>query len=125
MAAAAFSACSSTAKLVGQGGACEQASDCDNDLICIPQKDGSRICSNDLSQVQTPPYAQDSGAAPEASATPAEGGAAVDGPVTTTDTGGGTQPDTSTPVADTSTPIPDTSTPADTSTPPADTSTGD
>jgi hypothetical protein len=48
-------ACSSTASAVGQGGACSTATDCAEGLVCVPQKDGSRICTNNLNGVdQTP-----------------------------------------------------------------------
>ena len=59
---AAAMACSSPAALVGQGGACEVATDCQNGLICIPEKnDAGSVCSNNLNSVQqlppTPPGA--------------------------------------------------------------------
>jgi hypothetical protein len=65
--ALALSACSSKAKLIAQGGECLQATDCVDGLVCVPQQDGRRICSNDLSGVQSieeagPPPAGDAGA---------------------------------------------------------------
>jgi hypothetical protein len=50
---AALSACSTKAKLISEGGDCLQATDCADGLVCVPQNDGRRICSNDLSGVQT------------------------------------------------------------------------
>ncbi len=46
-------ACSSTPKLVGAGGECVQATDCENGLICAPQKNGPSTCTNDLTGVQS------------------------------------------------------------------------
>jgi hypothetical protein len=45
-------ACSAPAALLPEGGECQQASDCQAGLVCIPQKDGTRVCSSDLSQIQ-------------------------------------------------------------------------
>jgi hypothetical protein len=59
--------CSTKAKLVASGGECLQATDCEDGLVCVPQSDGKRICSNDLSGVQmveeaaAPPPAKDAG----------------------------------------------------------------
>jgi hypothetical protein len=43
-------ACSSPAKLEGEGGACTLVTDCQQGLICVPkdanQPDGARVCSN-------------------------------------------------------------------------------
>jgi hypothetical protein len=87
-------ACASKAKLVAQGGECLQATDCADGLVCVPQKDGSRICDNDLSGVQktedaSPPPAKDGG--PKDGATD---GAVTDAPPPPADapddTGGGT-----------------------------------
>lgn len=83
-------ACSSNAPLVGAGGTCTLATDCQEGLACLPQKDGTSICSNDLAAVQA---TEDSGAGKEAAA-PVEGGEQ--------DTGT-TQQDTGTPVQDTGT----------------------
>ena len=58
--------CGTKAKLVAQGGECFQATDCADGLVCIPQKDGRRICDNDLSGIQVtedaaPPPPRDGG----------------------------------------------------------------
>ena len=55
-------ACSSQAALVGQGGACEVVTDCQDGLICAPEKnDAGSTCTNVLTGVQqlppTPPGA--------------------------------------------------------------------
>jgi hypothetical protein len=66
-AATLLAACGTKAKLVAQGGDCLQATDCADGLVCVPQDNGKRICSNDLSSVQTTedaqaPPAKDAGA---------------------------------------------------------------
>jgi len=69
-------ACGSQSSSVGQGGECQVASDCVEGLVCVPQKDGTRVCSNDLSGVQkTPPTSggNDAGSRP-----PNDGGGATD-----------------------------------------------
>ena len=45
-------ACSATAKLQPVGGDCTLAVDCETGLVCVPQRDGRRICDSDLSGVQ-------------------------------------------------------------------------
>jgi hypothetical protein len=50
---AILAACSTSAKLVGNGGECFQAVDCEQGLVCAPQKTGKGICTGDLSGVQT------------------------------------------------------------------------
>ena len=45
-------ACSTKAKLQPAGGDCTLAVDCDVGLVCVPQRDGRRICDSDLSGVQ-------------------------------------------------------------------------
>lgn len=55
-----------TAKLVGSGEDCFVATDCEPGLACVPQADGRRICSNDLSSVSFVPDASE--AAPPAEA---------------------------------------------------------
>jgi hypothetical protein len=50
---AVLAACSTSAKLVGNGGECFQAVDCEQGLVCAPQKNGSRICTGDLTGVQS------------------------------------------------------------------------
>jgi hypothetical protein len=64
---AILAACSTSAKLVGNGGECFQAVDCEQGLVCAPQKNGKRICTGDLTGVQ--------------STLPAGGDAAADGTV--------------------------------------------
>lgn len=48
-------ACSSQAPLVGQGGACQLVTDCQDGLICAPQKSGGSICTNNLGSIQKLP----------------------------------------------------------------------
>jgi hypothetical protein len=57
-AATVITACGTKAKLVAQGGDCLQVTDCADGLVCVPQDNGKRICSNDLSSVQTTEDAQ-------------------------------------------------------------------
>jgi hypothetical protein len=45
-------ACSAKAKAVAAGGECMLAVDCEPGLVCVPQRDGRRICDSDLSGVQ-------------------------------------------------------------------------
>ena len=82
-------ACSTKAKLIAQGGDCLQATDCEDGLVCVPQKDGRRICDKDLSGVQlTEDAAPPREAAPQDA--PADG-VTADGPPPddgATDTGG-------------------------------------
>jgi hypothetical protein len=98
-------ACASQPSLSGPGEECFAATDCADGLVCVPQRGGSRLCSDDLSQVTGRP--------------PPEGGAAMmeaggDGPREGSATDGQGGQDTSTP---------DTSMP-DTSMPPVDASEG-
>ncbi len=62
--AALVVACSEAPKLVGQGGACALTMDCDRGLACVPQQDGSRMCTGDLTSVAkaTQPAPADAGA---------------------------------------------------------------
>ena len=62
----ALEGCSSAAAPVGAGAPCEQVSDCQQGLVCIPQTNGTRVCSSNLSSIQR---TEDSGAR--------EGGGAV------------------------------------------------
>ena len=94
-------ACASQPSLSAAGEQCFAATDCVDGLVCVPQRDGSRLCSDDLSQVTGRP--------------PPEGGAAMneaggDGPPKAKPTDGPGDQDTS---------MPDTSMP-DTSMPPVD-----
>jgi hypothetical protein len=45
-------ACSAKAKLQPSGGDCLLAVDCEPGLVCVPQRDGRRICDSDLSGIQ-------------------------------------------------------------------------
>jgi hypothetical protein len=47
----AFAACTPDTPLVGAGGECFAASDCEPGLVCVPQRGGARQCSSDLSMV--------------------------------------------------------------------------
>jgi hypothetical protein len=100
-----FGGCSSAEKLQGQGGVCFTVSDCQEGLACVPQKDGSRICSSDLTPIQM--AAEAGGTMPEA---------AVDGAVD------GGSSDATAP-ADSPMPVDTGTAPMDTGAPPADTGT--
>lgn len=52
-------ACSSKEHLVAKGEACFLATDCEPGLVCVPQDNGTRICSDDLTKIagDTPPEA--------------------------------------------------------------------
>jgi hypothetical protein len=95
--------CSSAQTLEGSGGRCFQVTDCQLGLACVPQPDGSRVCSNILTPIQMLPMG---GADAAADAMPATDGNSVDG--TTPD-------DTSSPVDTGSSP--ETSVPLDTGSP--------
>jgi len=99
LACAAVGACSSSPKLVGAGGECFQATDCQDGLVCIPKRGGSSVCSSDLSSIQT---TEEAGGAPT--------DASDDGPADGPPPGDGPLPDSE----------PDTVVPADTA-PPGDT----
>jgi hypothetical protein len=117
---AAPAACSSSsAGLQGEGGTCSLTSDCQEGLVCIPQSDGSRKCSSDLSGIQ---QTEEAGGADATMPTPQkDGGKTTDGGKPAGDGGspppqdGGNQPqDTGSPPQDTGTP------PQDTGAPPQD-----
>ncbi len=57
-------ACSSQATLVGQGGSCQLATDCEDGLICAPQSGKSCpcICTNNLNGIEQLPPTPDGGA---------------------------------------------------------------
>ncbi|MEA2750726.1 MAG: hypothetical protein QOI41_4869 [Myxococcales bacterium] len=93
-------ACAAQTSLSGPGQECFAATDCQDGLVCVPQRGGARLCSDDLSQVTGRPP-------PEAGAAAEAGG---DGPNEANPTDSPVQQDTS---------MPDTSMP-DTSMPPAD-----
>ena len=112
-------ACSSPAALVGAGGQCEQATDCQEGLVCIPQSNGTRICSNDLQAIQNTEI--DSGtdatmAIPD-STTPLPDGTSQDVAPPPTDVGPPPQ-DTSPPPDDTGPPPQDSGPPPQDSGPP-------
>jgi hypothetical protein len=79
--AAAAMACSSKSSLVGSGGVCQVATDCADGLICVPQKDGSSVCSADLTGVQQLPPKADAGNAAVADSGPAPTPDAAPAPV--------------------------------------------
>jgi hypothetical protein len=108
--AGAFGGCSSAEKLQGQGGVCFTVSDCEEGLACVPQKDGSRLCSSDLTPIQM--AAEAGGKIPDAAADSGDDGGASDA---TAPADSSMPVDTGTPPADTGAP------PADTGAPPADT----
>ncbi len=68
LAALAGAGCSSQAPLVGPGGACQLATDCQAGLICAPARGGGSTCTSNLSGVVQLPPTPDGGMA--------EGGAA-------------------------------------------------
>jgi hypothetical protein len=87
--ALALFGCSTKAKLLGQGGECLQATDCVDGLVCVPQNDGHRICSNDLSGVQS---TEDAGAPAPIDSGPSD--ARPDAPVADANPPDVEQPDT-------------------------------
>jgi hypothetical protein len=52
---AVISACSTDPALIGPGGACFLATDCAPGLVCVPQRGGGSVCSDDLSSVTGDP----------------------------------------------------------------------
>ena len=93
-------ACGSDSSLAGPGEECFAATDCQAGLVCVPQRGGSRLCSNDLTMVAgRPPPEAGAAADGEAGADGPIEGATSDGPVQDTNV-----PDTNVPdanVADT------------------------
>jgi len=88
----AFLACDANTTRVGAGAECFLATDCEPGLVCVPQQNGSRICSSDLSRVagRPPPEAgpRDSGEAGDADDDGAVEDGGEDAPVDTgVDTG--------------------------------------
>ncbi|MFO0736268.1 MAG: hypothetical protein U0270_10320 [Labilithrix sp.] len=81
-------ACGSS-KRAGNGGECFVATDCQEPLVCVEQKDGSRKCTDNLDSVvgEIPPEA----AAPavDAGAQAEGGGPSEAGPQEPADSGGG------------------------------------
>jgi hypothetical protein len=88
-------ACSDKAALSGPGEECFAATDCQAGLVCVPQRTGSRLCSNDLTQVEGRPPPEAGADAGEAGDGPTEGGV-MDGPVQDTSMPDTSKPDTST-----------------------------
>jgi hypothetical protein len=121
------SACSSTASLVGAGGACELAADCLEGLVCIPDTTSAtgRSCSSDLSSIQMTEFpdtgtdaTMDTDGSDDGAVTtyPTDSGGNPPSDATTpNDSGGGTPPpqDSGTPVKDSGTTPPPDSGPAD------------
>jgi hypothetical protein len=82
------SACSTSQSLSAAGQTCLNATDCQPGLVCLPSGNGSeRVCSDDLSGVQTT-ETTDAGMAAAKEGGTKEGGTATEGG--TTDSGGGT-----------------------------------
>jgi hypothetical protein len=52
---APLGACSGPSAAVDRGGACYLATDCAPGLVCVPQKNGTRICTDDLTGLGAPP----------------------------------------------------------------------
>jgi hypothetical protein len=108
--------CSSPPALEGSGQRCFQTTDCQLGLACVPQADGTRVCSNDLTPIQMVPPMGDAAAA---DATPPPDGPVPDGTVPPADTGipddTGSSVDTGSPT-DTGS-VPETSVPLDTGSP--------
>lgn len=88
-------ACSNTTTLSGPGEECFAATDCQPGFVCVPQRGGSRLCSNDLTQVVGRPPPEAGAADGEAGEGSAEG-AVPDGPDQDTSTPDTSTPDTST-----------------------------
>ena len=51
-------ACAPKNSASAKGQECFAASDCEPGLVCVPQRSGARICSDDLSQVTGQPPAE-------------------------------------------------------------------
>jgi len=77
--------CDPNVTRVGAGGECFVATDCEPGLVCVPQRNGARMCSADLSQVVGRPPAMDSGGGGEAG----EADASEDGQSPPADSGPG------------------------------------
>jgi hypothetical protein len=73
---AGLAACSSPATPVGLNGSCLLTTDCQPGLVCIPQKDGPNICTNNLA---TTVSTEDAGAPAPMDAAPGDAKAPVDG----------------------------------------------
>lgn len=53
--AVAIVACATSSSRAGAGEECFLASDCEDGLVCVPQANGGRVCSNDISRVAGKP----------------------------------------------------------------------
>jgi hypothetical protein len=85
-------ACTASSSAVGPGQECFAASECEPGLVCVPQRNGGSVCSNDLSQVTgRPPMEPPAPDAGEGGDAPADG-PELDAPPqdTGTDTGADT-----------------------------------
>lgn len=60
--------CGTTSGAAGLGEACSVATDCAPGLVCVVQKNGGRVCSDDLSGVLGKPPGSDDGTTDEADA---------------------------------------------------------
>jgi hypothetical protein len=110
-------ACGKAAPPVGAGGTCQEATDCQEGYVCVPQPDGTRQCSSDLTPIQSTEDAGEGGAAPMEAGQPPPG----DSTAPPQDSGSPPQ-DTGSPLKDTGSPPQDTgSPPQDTGSPPQDT----
>ena len=79
-------ACSKDNAAIERGGECFFASDCAPGLVCVEQRNKTRICTDDLSGVAGEPPDQGGGDGGEGEGGGEEGGT-TDGPVTVPDTG--------------------------------------
>lgn len=79
-------ACSKDNAAIERGGECFFASDCAPGLVCVEQRNKTRICTDDLTGVAGEPPDQGGGDGGGADGEPGEGGA-TDGPVIIPDTG--------------------------------------
>lgn len=86
-------ACSKENAAIDRGGECFFASDCAPGLVCVEQRNKTRICTDDLTGVAGEPPDQgggeDGGGEGGEDGEPVEGGT-TDGPVTLPDTGADT-----------------------------------
>jgi hypothetical protein len=81
-------ACSTTNAAVDRDGACFFATDCLPGLVCIEQRNGARICTDDLSRVGgDPPGQGEDDAGDEAGEGGLDEGGTTDGPPIVEDTG--------------------------------------
>ncbi len=89
-----FAACNPDTARVGAGGECFVATDCEQGLVCVPQQNGSRVCSNDLSRISGRPPPEAGPRDAVADADDAAQDAPEDAPIqeTGTDTGADTGP---------------------------------